>query len=105
VDRQLRRTISVLHAVALYIGAVVGAGVLILPGAAASMAGPASVVAWVFDATLGVPIALTFAALASRFPDAGGVASYVSRAFAPGAGTVIGWFYFFATATGIGRES
>jgi amino acid efflux transporter len=99
MSRQLVRTISVSQGVALYVGAVVGAGVLLLPGAGASAAGPASVVAWGFDSALGIPIALTFAALASRHPDAGGVATFTSKAFGTASGTVIGWFYFVAAAT------
>jgi amino acid efflux transporter len=96
--RELRRSITLPQAVALYAGAVVGAGVLILPGVAASHAGPASLLAWGFDGLLGVPIALTFAALASRFPDAGGVAAFATRAFGAPAGAVVGWFYFVAAA-------
>jgi amino acid efflux transporter len=95
-ERGLRRSTSLPQAVALYAGAVVGAGVLILPGVAAGRAGPASLVAWSVDGLLGVPVALTFAALAARLPDAGGVSVYAARAFGDGAGAVIGWFYFFA---------
>ena len=98
--RGLARTITLPQAVALYVGAVVGAGVLIGPGVAASLAGPASLVAWGFDSLLGIPLALTFAALAARFPDAGGVATFLARAFGPAWGAVAGWFYFFASATG-----
>ncbi|CAA9281688.1 MAG: hypothetical protein AVDCRST_MAG41-3678 [uncultured Corynebacteriales bacterium] len=87
------------HGVALYLGAVIGAGVLILPGASASLAGPASVLAWGFDSLLGLPIALTFAALAARHPDAGGVATYTGIAFGPTVGMVIGWFYVLAAAS------
>ena len=94
----LIKSVTLPQAVALYAGAVVGAGVLILPGVAASEAGPASLVAWAFDGLLGVPIALTFAALAARFPDAGGVSIYASRAFGGAVGATVGWFYFFAAA-------
>jgi amino acid efflux transporter len=97
---RLHQVISVPQAVALYLGAVVGAGVLILPGTAASAAGPASVLAWVFLCLLGLPLALTFAALASRIPDAGGVSTFAAGAFGPQAGAVVGWFYFIAAATG-----
>jgi len=96
---QLRRTITVPQGVALYLGAVVGAGVLLLPGLAASQAGPASLVSWSFDCALGIPLALTFAALAARSPNAGGVATYAGQAFGAAAGMVTGWFYFFAAAT------
>src|SRR5438067_6724979 len=96
--RQLRRSITLPQAVALYAGAVIGAGVLILPGVGAGEAGPASLLAWTFDGLLGVPIALTFAALAARYPDAGGVATFTTRAFGAAAGAVVGWSYFVAAA-------
>jgi amino acid efflux transporter len=96
--RQLRRSITLPQAVALYAGAVIGAGVLILPGVGAGAAGPASLLAWVFDGALGVPIALTFAALAARFPDAGGVATFAARAFGASMGAIVGWSYFVAAA-------
>ena len=80
-------------------GAVVGAGVLILPGITAALAGPASILAWAVVSLLGVPLALTFAALASRYPDAGGVATFTTRAFGAGWGAATGWFYFVASAT------
>ncbi|MCX2970963.1 amino acid permease [Streptomyces sp. TRM70308] len=95
----LRRTITVSQGVALYTGAIVGAGVLLLPALSATEAGPAAIVAWLFDAALGIPLALTLAALASRYPNAGGVATFVTKAFGPAAGMVTGWFYFIAAAT------
>jgi amino acid efflux transporter len=95
----LRQTISLPQGVALYLGAVIGAGVLLLPGLSATIAGPASVIAWSFDSVLGIPLALSFAALASRMPDAGGVATYAARAFGETVGAVIGWFYFLGAAT------
>jgi len=67
-----------------------------LPGTAASISGPASLLAWIFDGILGLPLALTFAFLAARFPDAGGVATFTSRAFGATWGAIVGWFYFFA---------
>jgi amino acid efflux transporter len=66
---QLRRTITVPQGVALYLGTVVGAGVLLLPG------------------------------LAARSPDAGGVATYAGQAFSAAASMVTGWFYFIPAAT------
>ncbi len=95
----LRRTISMPQGVALYIGAVIGAGVLLLPGLSASQAGPAALISWAFDCLLGIPLALTFAALAARSPDAGGVLTYATQAFGGAVGTTVGWFYFFAAAT------
>ncbi|HEY7983782.1 MAG TPA: amino acid permease, partial [Ktedonobacterales bacterium] len=58
------------------------------------------IVAWGFDALLGVLLAGAFAALATRMPDAGGVATYTARAFGGGLGAATGWMYFIGAAIG-----
>jgi amino acid efflux transporter len=68
VASPVRATIGLAQAVALYLGAILGAGVLILPGVTASEAGPAAILSWTFIAILGVPLALTFAASRSAPP-------------------------------------
>lgn len=88
------------HVVALYTGAVLGSGILILPGLAAELAGPASLVAWALMAILVVPMALTMALLSARYPDAGGVSSFVSKAFNPQIGSLIGWFFLLSVVVG-----
>ncbi|WP_155981363.1 APC family permease [Nocardia sp. BMG111209] len=93
-------TIGLVQGVALYVCAILGAGVLVFPGQAASLAGPASLISWGFSALMGLPLAFTFAALASRFPDEGGVATFAARAFGPSAGGIAGWWYFIAGSVG-----
>ena len=66
---------------ALYVGAVLGPGVLLLPALAAQAAGPASVLAWVALLAASLAIAATFAALGVRHPVAGGAAAYVRAAY------------------------
>jgi amino acid efflux transporter len=79
--------------VALYVGAVLGPGVLFLPALAARAAGPASVLAWAGLLALSAPLALTFAALGVRHPEAGGTAAYARAAFGPRAGAATGWWF------------
>jgi amino acid efflux transporter len=100
--QELQRTISIPQGIALYMGAVVGAGILLLPGLAASQAGPASLISWAFLCVMAVPLAFTFAKLASRTPDAGGVLTYVTDAFGSVAGMIMGWYYWIAAATAQG---
>jgi amino acid efflux transporter len=79
---------------ALYVGAVLGPGVLLLPALAAQAAGPASVVAWVGLLAASLAIAATFAALGVRHPVAGGAAAYVREAYGRVPAAVTGWWFY-----------
>jgi len=85
---------------ALYIAAVLGTGILALPGLAADAAGPASIVAVLAVLFASIPLAGTFAALAARFPDAGGVATFVRLALGPTAARMSGYWFFFGVSFG-----
>ncbi|MEU5873402.1 amino acid permease [Glycomyces sp. NPDC047369] len=85
---------------ALYLGAILGPGVLALPGLAAAAAGPAAIVAWVALLLLSIPVAATFAELAARRPDAGGVATFTRAAFGDRAAAVCGWWFFSVIPVG-----
>ena len=85
--------LSTRSATALYVGAVLGPGVLLLPALAAEAAGPASVLAWAGLLALSAPLATTFAALGVRFPEAGGTAAYAQAAFGRLTGAVTGWWF------------
>lgn len=78
----------------MYIGAILGPGILALPGLAAAEAGPASIVTWTVLLALSVPVALSFAALAAKHPDAGGVATFVRRAFGARPAGIVGWWFY-----------
>jgi amino acid efflux transporter len=92
--------LSTRSATALYVGAVLGPGLLIVPALAASAAGPASLVAWVALLLLSAPLAATFAALGVRFPEAGGTAAYVRAAFGRRPGAVTGWWFLVGVVVG-----
>ncbi len=90
---QLRKAITVRHAVALYVSSVLGSGVLVLPGLAAQLAGPASLVAWAVLSLASYPFAWTFASLSARNPESGGVYAFAREAFGPHAAAVVGWLF------------
>ncbi|GLY31870.1 amino acid permease [Kineosporia sp. NBRC 101731] len=85
---------------ALYVGAVLGTGVIALPALAAKAAGPASLIGWLLMVAASAPLAFTFAALGARHPDAGGVAHYARLAFGPRASAVVGWCFYAAVPPG-----
>ncbi len=91
---------TALQGAALYVGAVLGTGVIALPGLAARAAGPASLLAWLALVVLSAPLAATFSALGARFPDSGGVSTYARTAFGAGAGQFVGWCFYFAIPVG-----
>ena len=88
------------QAVALYVGAVLGTGVLVLPAIAAETAGPASVLAWLGLVALSLPMALTYAALSQQRPDAAGFSGAVERAFGAQWGGAAGWIFLAQVPTG-----
>lgn len=92
--------LGLLQASALYIAAVLGTGILVLPALAARAAGAGSVLAVVAVFILSVPLAGTFAALASRFPDSGGVATYVRMSLGDTAARACGYLFLFGVVIG-----
>ncbi len=82
--------LGVARGAALYVGALIGPGVLLVPSLAAGAAGPASVVAWAGLLLLSIPLVVTFGALGVRHPVPGGVAAYVREGFGETAAAVTG---------------
>jgi amino acid efflux transporter len=89
----LHKVITLRHAVALYVSSVLGSGVLVLPGLAAQLAGPASLVAWVVLCLASYPFAYTFASLSARRPESGGIYAFAREAFGPHAAAAAGWLF------------
>jgi amino acid efflux transporter len=85
---------------ALYIGALLGPGLLLLPGLAAAAAGPASVLAWVALLALSALFATVFTALGRGYPSAGGVIGYVTAGLGSRAGLVAGWSFLAGVVAG-----
>lgn len=93
-------TLSIPRGVALYVGALLGPGLLMLPGLAAGIAGPASVLAWAGLLGVSALFALVFTALGTRFPDGGGVIAYTAAGLGRRAGRTAGWCFLTAVVLG-----
>jgi amino acid efflux transporter len=91
---------SMVQGAAVSVGAVLGTGVIALPALAAQTAGPLSLLAWLALIVLSAPLAATFAALGARYPNSGGVSTYVRTAFGARAAAVAGWAFYFAVPAG-----
>ncbi|MBE7098698.1 APC family permease [Bacillus cereus] len=93
-------TISIKKGTALYVGAVLGSGILILPGMTASVAEGNAIVSWLIMILLSIPLAFTFAFLSIEYPSAGGIATFAEKAFGKNIGAIIGWCFFIAGSVG-----
>ena len=100
-ERHLSREITWLQGTAMTIGAVIGAGILVLPALAAEEAGPASLVSWALMGLFALPMLAAIAQMSSRFPNSGGVAAYAQQAFGPGMGRLAGFLIFTAVPIGV----
>lgn len=96
----LAKTLRLPQIVALYIGAVVGSGVLLIPGLAAEKAGPASILAWLVMSVLVLPMAVTMGLLSARYPSSGGVSTFVRIAYGDHFGNMVGWFFLLSVPIG-----
>ncbi len=92
-------TLSVPRGAALYIGALLGPGLLLLPGLAAAQAGPASILAWLGLIGLSGLLAMVFAAL-GRAIGSGGVIGYTTAGLGPRAGAAAGWCFLVGVVCG-----
>ena len=96
----LKPVLKLPQVIALYIGSVLGSGILILPGLAAEISGPASLIAWGLMVVLVLPMALTMGLLSAKYPDSGGVSHFVTKAFNPRIGSLIGWYFLMSVVVG-----
>jgi amino acid efflux transporter len=94
------RYLTTSRGAALYIGAILGPGLLLLPGLAAAEAGPASILAWLALLGLSGLFAAVFSALGRQIPSAGGVMGYVTAGLGPRAGRATGWMFLAGVVGG-----
>ncbi|HEX2395131.1 MAG TPA: amino acid permease [Bacteroidales bacterium] len=96
----LQKTITLRHAIALYVSSVLGSGVLVLPGLAAQIAGPSSLIAWIVLSLASYPFAFTFGSLSARKPESGGIYAFAKESFGPHISSISAWLIALWYITG-----
>lgn len=91
------RSLGLLSATGVGVGAIVGGGVLALAGVAFATAGPSAIVAFALNGVIAVLTAMSFAELASRFPESGGTYTYARKVLTVEAAFAVGWVVWFAS--------
>ena len=93
---QLRRELGLLEVTLSGVGIILGAGIYVLIGQAAGLAGNAIWLAFGFSAIIALLTGLSYAELSSMFPKAGAEYDYVTNAFNKQFAFVIGWLVFLS---------
>ena len=95
MPKSLERDLGLYATITISIGAMVGSGIFVLPGLAASKAGPAAILAYLLAGLIVLPAAVSKAEMATAIPESGGTYLYIDRAMGPLPGTIAGigaWF-------------
>jgi APA family basic amino acid/polyamine antiporter len=100
---RLARSITPLHATALVVGIIIGASIFVQPsvitGTVPSLGAVYAV--WIVSGVLTLFGALIAAELASAYPQAGGVYTFLRESWAPSVAFLWGWAMFWTMHTGI----
>ncbi len=89
---------SLMDATLIGVGAMIGAGIFVLTGIAAGVAGPALIVAFALNGVVALFTAMSYAELGSCFHDAGGGYLWVKEGLPRWNGFLSGWMSWFAHA-------
>ncbi|MEW2220769.1 amino acid permease [Streptomyces sp. NPDC006990] len=92
--------LSTAGAAALYIGALLGPSMLLLPGLAVRKAGPASLLVWLALLVLSGLVAAVFSRLGIRMGSTVGAAGYTAAGLGPRAGHAAAWCFLAGVVTG-----
>ncbi|MXW56280.1 MAG: amino acid permease, partial [Gemmatimonadales bacterium] len=91
------RHMGLYGATALGVGAIVGGGILALAGVAFATAGPAAMLAFGLNGGIAFLTAMSFARLARRFPESGGIYTYAKKVLSIEVAFIVGWVVWFAS--------
>jgi basic amino acid/polyamine antiporter, APA family len=106
----LKPTLSLFDATAINVGAIVGAGIFVVTGIVAGLAGSAMLVSLVLAAVVSLFTALSFAELSANLPQEGGAYEFAYHLVSPFTGFIAGWMWvisntFVGAAVALGFSS
>lgn len=88
---RLRQKLNTFDVTSLVVGSIIGADVYVATAIGAKLVGPASLLVWVLAGAMAMVIALCFAFCVMLLPKVGGPYAYVTAAFSPFPGFIVGW--------------
>ena len=98
----LRRELGLLDAVGIGFGAIIGAGIFVVTGIAAGIAGPAFLAGLLIAAIAASCNALSSAQLAAEYPEVGGTYEYGYQVLGAWPGYIAGWMFLASKTAAAG---
>jgi APA family basic amino acid/polyamine antiporter len=95
-ERAPEAELGLLDATMIGMGAMIGAGIFVLTGLAAEIAGPAAILVFVLNGVVTAFTGLSYAELASAIPKSGGGYAFVREIFDDLPSFLMGWMLWFA---------
>lgn len=89
----LKRDLNLLAAVAVGLGAIIGAGIFVVTGVAAGIAGASFLIGLLIAGVVAAFNALSSAQLAATYPQSGGTYEYGHQVLKPAFGFAAGWMF------------
>jgi APA family basic amino acid/polyamine antiporter len=93
---RLKPTLGLFDATAISVGAIIGAGIFVVTGIAASLAGSALMVSMLIAAIISLFTALSFAELTAWQPKEGSIYEYTYQLVSPFMGFLTGWMWILS---------
>ncbi len=93
----MERTIGMVGATGVGVGAIVGGGVLALAGVAFAATGPSAMLAFLLNGIIALVTALSFAEMSAAFPESGGTYVFSKKIMSVPAAFLVGWVVWFAS--------
>ncbi len=96
-----RKSLGLFELVSLGVGGTIGSGIFVVPGIAARISGPASLLAWVIVAVSASCVLLSLAAISSRFAKTGSFLGLFSSVFGERVALPVVLLYLISSVFGI----
>lgn len=101
-NAELARVLTLKDAVAVGLGAIIGAGIFVVTGVAAGISGPAMIIGLIIAGIVASFNALSSAQLAAVYPHSGGTYEYGHQLLNPTLGFSAGWMFLVSKLSAAG---
>lgn len=102
---KLKRSLGLLGVASLGIANIIGAGIFVISGVAAGLAGPSVIFSFLIAGSIALMAALSYAELSSFVHETGASYAFTKRAFGRFWSFVVGWFNYFDYIVGAAAVS